>query len=130
MEGKDLVLFDGVCNLCNKSVQFIVRHDPGERFVFASIQSPFGQHMIRKFGLEKEDSIILIRGNKSFIRSTAVLEIARYLKGMKYLYGFIIVPAFLRNLIYRFISRVRYRWFGKREECMIPDPTLNRRFIN
>ena len=127
--GKDIILFDGICNLCNRSVQYIIRHDPDERFVFASLQSKAGQDLALKFGRQNEDSIILIRDNKSYIRSAAVLQIARFLKGKKWLYGFIIVPVFIRDGIYRIIARKRYNWFGKKNECMVPGPSLTARFL-
>lgn len=128
--GKDLILFDGVCNLCNNSVQYIIRNDPGERFVFASLQSEIGQSLVEKYSLQNEDSIILLRNSKSYTKSTAALQIARYLKGTKWLYGFIIVPVVIRDFIYRILARNRYRWFGKKEECMIPHPSVMKRFLN
>lgn len=126
------ILFDGVCNLCNASVQFIIRHDPKFIFKFTSLQSEAGQTMLNRFGLnqEKFHSVILVKNNKVYDRSRAALEIARRLNGAwPMLYCFIIVPPFLRNFIYDWISRNRYRWFGVRQECMMPTPEMKARFL-
>jgi predicted DCC family thiol-disulfide oxidoreductase YuxK len=128
-----VILFDGVCNLCNNSVQFIIRHDPVGQFKFAALQSPFGQEQLRKFGIPQEalNSVILISENVAFQRSDAALEIARYFTGMwKGLYYFKIIPRFFRDWIYDLISRNRYSLFGKKDECMIPTPELKARFIS
>jgi predicted DCC family thiol-disulfide oxidoreductase YuxK len=127
-----VILFDGVCNLCNHSVQFIIRHDPVGQFKFAALQSPFGQEQLRKFGIPQEalNSVILISKDAAFQRSDAALEIARYLTGMwRGLYYFKVIPRFVRDWIYDRISKNRYSLFGKRDECMIPTPELKARFI-
>jgi predicted DCC family thiol-disulfide oxidoreductase YuxK len=128
-----VILFDGVCNLCNSSVQFIIRRDPQGKFKFAALQSPFGQEQLAKFGLSPSllNSVLLINDGRIFSRSTAALEIARELSGLwPGCYALIIVPRFIRDLIYDFVSRNRYRFFGKRAECMIPTPDLRARFIS
>ena len=129
----DIVLFDGVCNLCQGAVQFIIKRDLKARFKFASLQSEFGRNITSSYGLNTSSTgqtIILIRNNKSYDRSRAVLEIARYLSGAWSLfYGFIIIPKFLRDPVYNLIARNRYRLFGKQESCMIPSPDIISRFL-
>ncbi|MEO7522862.1 MAG: thiol-disulfide oxidoreductase DCC family protein [Ferruginibacter sp.] len=133
MSTHPIILFDGICNLCNSSVQFVIKHDPGAMYKFASLQSEPGQKLLRQFNLATNDfnSFVLIQGSVAYTKSTAALKVAKQLKGaITLLYGFIIVPAFIRDAIYKFISRNRYKWFGKRDECMIPTPALKERFLN
>lgn len=130
---RPVILFDGVCNLCNSSVQFIIRHDPHSRFRFAALQSEFGQSQLELHGFGKEEllSVVLLTDGKAYDKSRAALEIARKLNGLwPLMYAFIIVPPFIRDLVYNWISRNRYRWFGRQDECMIPTPDLKARFIN
>lgn len=127
-----VVLFDGVCNFCDASVQFIIRRDPRAKFRFAALQSEFAQKALTKNQLntEKFDSIVLLEEGKVYQKSTAALRIARRLNGLwPLLYGFIILPAFFRNVFYDIIARNRYRWFGKKDQCMIPGPEIRMRFI-
>lgn len=127
-----IVLFDGVCNLCAGSVQFIIRRDPNAMFQFTSLQSDSGQQLLEKFNIDKKllHSIILIKGDQSFQRSDAALEIARKLSGAwPVLYAFKILPQFFRDSIYNWISRNRYRLFGKKDTCWIPTPELKKRFL-
>lgn len=128
-----LILFDGVCNLCNRSVQFVIRHDPDARFHFASLQSSTGQAVCTRFGMADQqlDSFVLIDRGKAYTQSSAALRVSKYLSGgWKLLYTFLIVPPFIRDAVYRWIARNRYRWFGKREACMIPSPELRHRFLD
>jgi len=128
-----VILFDGVCNLCNSSVQFIIKRDRKRIFRYASLQSEFGKKIIERFKLADKniDSIILFENNSIKIKSTAVLQVLKRTGGIySILYVFIIVPESIRNGIYDFIARNRYRWFGKRETCMIPTPELKKRFID
>lgn len=132
MTEKNIILFDGVCNLCVSSVQFIIKRDPVGIFYFASLQSDVGVRLSENFGalIEKTDSIILIKGDKCYIESDAALKIASKLKGgWKLLYIFIIIPKPLRDAVYRYVARNRYKWFGKKDACMIPTPDLEKRFI-
>jgi predicted DCC family thiol-disulfide oxidoreductase YuxK len=125
-----VILFDGVCNLCNASVQFVIRHDKKARFRFAALQSAYGAEQLKKYSLpEKEfDSIVLIK-NGIHTKSDAALEIARDLSGAwPVMYGFKIVPRFVRNWIYDWIARNRYRFFGRQDHCMIPTKELRERF--
>ena len=128
-----IVLFDGVCNLCNASVNFIIDRDPHDRFRFAALQSERGVALLAEHGhtvSAEPDSIVLVEGGRIFERSTAALRIARHLRGAwKLLYGFMIVPRPLRDLVYRFIARHRYRWFGRTEACRVPTPELRARFL-
>ncbi|HLK59114.1 MAG TPA: DCC1-like thiol-disulfide oxidoreductase family protein [Chthonomonadaceae bacterium] len=128
-----LVLFDGVCNLCNRSVQFIIRNDPGKRFRFASLQSPAGQEVQQRFHLPPDalDSVLLLENDRLYNRSTAALRIARRLRGLWPLLSvLLLVPRPLRDWAYNLIAKNRYRLFGKRDVCMLPTPELKDRFIN
>ena len=130
--GKILVLFDGVCNLCNGSVQFIIRRDPESKFLFASLQSDFGKSQLLKFGLNPDflHSILVIENNTLYQKSDAALKIASRLKGPWHLLTvFKLFPRFIRNGIYDLISSRRYKLFGKKDQCMIPSPDLKARFI-
>lgn len=131
-ENKKIVLFDGVCNLCNDAVTFIIKHDTEDRFRFAALQEEPGISLIRRFGIdsEKVDSIILIDNNKALIKSAAALKISFYLSGIYPLASiFRIIPQVISDMIYDFIARNRYKWFGKKESCMIPTPELKRKFL-
>jgi predicted DCC family thiol-disulfide oxidoreductase YuxK len=127
-----IVLFDGVCNLCNRSVQFIIQHDPQGRFRFASLQSELGAELRARLGIDPQaiDSIILIEGDRWYRESAAALRIARGLSGAwKMLWPLRFVPRSLRDGAYRIIARNRYRWFGKQETCWLPTPELRGRFL-
>ncbi len=131
-EIRNIVLFDGLCNLCSGSVQFIIKRDPQVKFHFASLQSDFGQHLLEKFKIDKTalHSIVLIRGDQSFQQSDAALEIAKQLSGAwPIFYAFKILPRFFRDGIYDLIARNRYRFFGKKDSCWIPTPELKGRFL-
>jgi predicted DCC family thiol-disulfide oxidoreductase YuxK len=127
-----IVLFDGVCNLCNGSVQFILRHDPAARFRFASLQSPVGQELLTRFGMDPKllDSVVLVEGDRWFKESDAALRIARGMSGgWKALAVLGVIPRPIRDAAYRLIARNRYRWFGKQETCWLPTPELRGRFL-
>ena len=130
---KPIILFDGVCNLCNNAVKFLIKHDHLNKFMFSSLQSAMGQSLLQQYNLPQKnlDSFVLIQNEKVFFKSTAALQVAKQLTGpIKLLYGFIIVPAFIRNAVYNFIAKNRYKWFGKKDSCMIPTPALQSRFLN
>lgn len=132
-ENKSIILFDGVCNLCNASVKFVIKHDKKEQFLFASFQSDAAKEIMLHFNLKNLnlDSIALIEGGKIYEKSTAILRIARHLNsGFKFLYFFIIIPKSVRDWLYSYIAKNRYRFFGKRESCMIPSLKLKNRFLN
>lgn len=127
-----IILFDGICNLCNASVNFIIDKDKKDIFKFAALQSEIGKEILDKFNLQKinYDSFLLIENDKYYLKSTATLRVLKYLPGLwKLLFVFIIVPPFIRNYIYDFISRNRYKWFGKKETCGVPTPEILNKFI-
>lgn len=127
-----IVLFDGVCNLCNSSVQFILKRDKKKKFLFGSLQGEAGQKLLQQFNLPTDNfhSFVLIEGASVYTQSTAALRMARHLKGgWQLLYGFIILPKFLRDGVYKWIATNRYKWFGKRETCRIPTAEERSRFL-
>lgn len=132
MSLKCIVLFDGECNFCNASVQFIIKRDIKNRFYFASLQSEIGQKLLREHNVpEQLDSFVLFDGRNCYYQSTAALRVCRHLKGAyKLVYSFIIIPKPVRNLVYKFIAKNRYKWFGKVESCLIPTPEVKERFLS
>ena len=126
-----IVLFDGVCNFCNGAVNFIIRHDADKKFRFTPLQSEIGQQLRAKFNIgEDVDSIILIENDKAYLHSTAGLRVAKGLGGIWSLgYGFIIVPAFIRDWAYKLFAKYRYRLFGRQDACMLPTPDVRTRFL-
>lgn len=131
-QNKKIILFDGVCNLCNGSVIFMIKRDKKDVLRYAALQTEIGQEMVEKYNIDtsKIDSIILIDNDKYYYKSTAALRIARHLSGAYPLLAvFLILPAFMRDWIYDIIARNRYKWFGKKESCMIPTPELKSKFI-
>jgi predicted DCC family thiol-disulfide oxidoreductase YuxK len=128
---KDIVMFDGFCNLCNSSVQFILNRDPEEKFVFAALTWPVAQTILKQNpGFENVDSILLFQNSRLYHKSSAALRIAGKLKGFwPLLKIFLLVPKPVRDIIYDWIAKNRYRWFGKKESCMIPDRDLSHRFL-
>lgn len=133
-ENKKIILFDGVCNLCDGAVQFIIKHDKKDVFRYASLQSEIGKKLVAERGMDPEeiDSIMLIEPGVAYYRkSTAALEIARDLSGgYSLLKNFLIIPEIMRDGVYDFIANNRYRWFGKKEQCMIPTPELKAKFLD
>ena len=129
---QSLVLFDGVCHFCNNSVNFIIDRDPKKKFVFAPLQSDLAKNVLTRLGEDASviDTIILIQHNKLYKRSRAALEIAKQLNGLWPLcYVFMIVPGFIRDLVYKLIAKNRYKWFGQLEACRIPTPEMRERFL-
>ncbi|MBD2769525.1 thiol-disulfide oxidoreductase DCC family protein [Hymenobacter sp. BT664] len=132
----DIILFDGVCNLCNGFVQFVIRHDPQSRFRFAAWQSEAAQSLLRTHGLlpdvraAEPESVLLLSGGRLYSHSTAVLHIAHILGGRWQLMkmGWVL-PRSWRDALYRFVARHRYRWFGRQESCLLPTPALKARFL-
>lgn len=126
-----IVFFDGVCNLCQRSVQFILPRDPGGNFLFASLQEGLANQLIPDVitSTNGQGSIILWEEGKVSYRSTAVLRIAKKLSGLwPLLYVFILVPPFIRDGVYNFIAKNRYRWWGKTDTCMVPSKEWVKRF--
>jgi predicted DCC family thiol-disulfide oxidoreductase YuxK len=127
-----VILFDGVCNFCNSSINFVIDHDPEKHFKFAPLQSEFGQDILRKFNKNTEnfDSVILLKDNQLYQKSEAALEIAKHLSGFwKYLSIFRILPTFFLNFFYDIIAKNRYRIFGKADSCRMPTAELRERFL-
>ncbi len=132
MKSHPVILFDGVCNFCNGAVNFLIRQDKKKIFRFAALQSEAGQNILEGYNLSKEgfDSLILIEDGKVYKRSTAGLRLYNKLPWYwKWTQLFWIVPRPVRDGVYRFIAKNRYRWFGKKETCMIPTPELRNRFL-
>lgn len=127
-----ILIFDGVCNLCNQSVQSLIKLDKQERFHFASLQSDFGLALLaERPELQQVDSVILLEGNIHYQKSDAILRILYHLGGWKRgLYFFRLIHRPLRDRLYDWIARHRYRWFGKRETCMVPTQELRQRFLD
>jgi predicted DCC family thiol-disulfide oxidoreductase YuxK len=130
---KKIILFDGLCNLCDSAVQFIIRHDPKDIFRFVSLQSDLGQEITKHLGIDthKIDSIILYQpGLAYYYKSEAALEIAKNLGGIFYFASlFSILPVSFNNYVYDYIAKNRYKWYGKKDHCMIPTKELQAKFL-
>jgi len=131
---KRIVLFDGDCNFCDASVQFIIKRDPVAHFQFTSLQSDKGIKLIETYGIPKEvDSLVLIEKGKAYVKSSAALRIAKKLDGLWHLlFIFMLVPRKIRDTAYDFISTNRYKWFGKKDHeaaCALPTPDERKRFL-
>lgn len=127
-----VILFDGVCNLCNGTVNFIIKHDEQNRFKFATLQSAYGKQVSEKFKLNTDylNTVILLDNDRVYVRAEAVLRIMKHLGGFYSLvYIFNVLPSFLLNFFYNIVAQYRYRWFGKRGTCMVPDASLKEKFI-
>lgn len=132
IENKSIIFFDGVCNLCNNSVQFIIKRDKHKRFLYASLQSDAARDILLQFKIKNSgfDSIILLENGKLYQKSTAILKIVKQLNGFwKLNYVFILIPKFFRDFIYDIIAKNRYKWFGKREVCLLPTGDMKLRFL-
>lgn len=134
MESKSkIILFDGVCNLCSSSVQFVLKRDKKKQFLFGSLQGSFGQEILARYNLPADtfNSFILLEDNQLYTKSTGALRMLKHLGGgWRLLYGFIIIPRFLRDAVYGFIAKNRYKWFGKKEACWLPRPEWKDRFLD
>jgi predicted DCC family thiol-disulfide oxidoreductase YuxK len=127
-----IILFDGVCNFCNGSVNFIIERDPEGYFKFAPLQSEIGEQLLRENGVDKAetDSVVLIEDGKVYTHSTAALRVARKLSGgWRWFYHLIYVPRFIRDAAYKLFAKYRYKLFGKKDECMLPSPEIRARFL-
>lgn len=129
----NLVLFDGDCNLCNKAVQFIIKRDQHSRFRFASLQSSFARDTLSRHGNSSgaliPNTFFLVDGGKLYSRSTAALRVFSALKNYGWMKVFYLVPTFIRDAVYRFIARNRFRWFGRAETCWVMKPEWRNRFL-
>jgi predicted DCC family thiol-disulfide oxidoreductase YuxK len=127
-----ILLFDGVCNLCNSAINFVIRNDKKDIFRFTALQEEPGKSLLKKYQIDPKntDSIVLIENGKAFVKSTAALRVSKHLNGaLPLLYGLIIIPVFIRNAVYDFIAKNRYKWYGKKDSCIIPTPELKSRFL-
>lgn len=127
----NVILFDGECNFCDHSVQFIIKRDKKALYYFASIQSDTGEEILRKYRVPDDiDSFILVDGRKCFFKSSAALRVCKNLKGgWKLLYCLLIVPKPLRDYFYCVVAKNRYKWFGKKDSCMLPSADIRKRFL-
>ncbi|MDI6401413.1 thiol-disulfide oxidoreductase DCC family protein [Balneolaceae bacterium ANBcel3] len=131
---KSILLFDGVCNLCNRWVRFVVRKDPNKKVLFIPIQSVTGQKLVEELALDVSamgrETVFLLKNGTVYVESDAILELAKELSGIIRIAGAgWVVPGNIRNYLYRWVAKNRYRWFGKRDRCMVPDDDTADRFI-
>lgn len=126
-----VLLFDGVCNFCNRMINFAIRNDKKAKLHFAPLQSKAGEALRSSYGVEPTaDTIVFIEKGKAYTYARAAIRVCRYLDWpAKMLYVFIIVPRFICQPVYKWIARNRYKWFGKKETCMIPTPEIRSRFL-
>lgn len=132
-ENKKIILFDGVCNLCESSVQFIIKHDNKDVFRFASLQSEIGQQIMKYIGISQQnfDSIILyVPGEAYYVKAEAVMQIAKELNSWHKIIGYLTFTGKFGNFIYDYIARNRYKWYGIKNQCMLPLPELTKKFLN
>ncbi len=132
MNNHSIILFDGVCNLCNGAVNFVIKRDKKNLIQFASLQSEAAHQLLADYNIasRKMESFIFIENGKGYTYSTAALKVCKHLNSLWPLfYGFIIVPPFIRDGIYKWIAKNRYKWFGQKNECMIPSPELQSKFL-
>lgn len=133
LDDKQLILFDGVCNLCNATVNYVIKHDKKDVFRFTALQSEIGHQIVKENNIDtsKTDSILLYsEKNGICYKSTAALTIAKQLGFPRnILVVFVIVPPFIRNWVYDYIAKNRYKWYGKRESCRVPSPELQKKFL-
>ena len=126
-----VLLFDGICNYCNKWVHFIIRHDNKKKFRFATLQSEAGKKLLKQYNIsEKEESAVLIYNDKTYLKSSTGLHVLFHLGGIYSLgFVFIILPSYVRDFYYDIIAHNRYKWWGKRNECMVPTKDVKERFL-
>ena len=127
-----IILFDGECNFCDQSVLFIIKRDKQALFKFASIQSAAGQEILKNYHVPSHiDSIVLVEKGNYYYQSSAALKICKHLKGAwKLFYVLILVPKPIRDFMYKIIAKNRYKWFGKKEACILPSPEIRKRFLS
>ena len=133
MDKDPLVLFDGVCNFCNYWVNFAIKRDKKKKLKFTTLQGATANHLLPRYNINPTslNSVIFIDKGKAYTQSSASLRICKYMDGgWKLFYGFMIIPKFIRDFFYNIIARKRYKWFGKKEECMVPTPELRNRFLD
>src|SRR5687767_4708709 len=127
-----IVLFDGVCNFCNATVNFVIEHDKAGYFKFAPLQSEIGEELVAKHGIDTKttDSVIVVENDRAHTHSSAALRIAKQLDGIwSWTYAFIVVPKPIRDFAYKLFAKHRYRLFGRQDACMMPTPEIRARFL-
>jgi len=132
MTAQPVILFDGVCNFCDAVVQFVLKRDKKQQIKFAALQSEAGRTLKQQYGLPEDDlrSFLFIENGKLYRRSAAALRMCRYLNGVwPLLYGCMLVPSFIRDGVYDWVAKNRYKWFGQKKECMVPAPEMKARFL-
>jgi len=132
MIGQPVIFFDGVCNLCNASVQFVIAHDKKDQFKFTALQGDYAKEVLSKFNADpqKLNTILLLQEGKLYTKSSAALRVAGKLNGLiPLLYVFLLVPKFIRDWFYDIIAKNRYQWWGRQESCWVPTPELKSKFI-
>jgi len=132
MIGQPVIFFDGVCNLCNASVQFVIAQDKKDQFKFTALQGDFAKEILPKFNADSEklNTILLLEDGRLYTKSSAALRIARKLNGLiPLLYAFIVIPKFIRDWVYDIVAKNRYRWWGRQESCWVPTPELKNKFL-
>ncbi len=128
-----ILYFDGVCNLCAGAVQFVLKRNKKQNILFASLQGKAGQAMLQQFGLSQTqfNSLVFVEDGKMYQQSTGAIRLTRHLgAAWPLLMVFLIVPAFIRNAVYNWVAKNRYKWFGKKNECWLPTPDLKKRFLD
>ncbi|HRC21761.1 MAG TPA: DCC1-like thiol-disulfide oxidoreductase family protein [Chitinophagaceae bacterium] len=128
---KPIILFDGVCNFCNRMVNFAIRNDKKAKLLFSQLQSPTGEQLKKEYQVATDaDTIVFIEKGKAYTYARAAIRVCRYLNWpAKLLYAFVIVPRFISQPVYKWIARNRYKWFGKKDSCMIPTAEIKKRFL-
>jgi predicted DCC family thiol-disulfide oxidoreductase YuxK len=133
MEKRPIILFDGVCNFCNYWVNFAIKRDKKKKLLFTPLQGETAKQLLPQYhiNITALNSVILIDNGKAYIQSSAALRMCKYIDGgWKIFYGFFIIPKFIRDFFYNIIARNRYKWFGKKDSCMVPTPELRERFLD
>lgn len=121
---KHIILYDGFCELCSRSVRFVVKRDQHKQFTYIPLQSDEGKVLLKLYKIEhiSDNTFVYIDSEIAYLKSTAALKVCKELKGVKWLSIFLIVPKFIRDFVYSVVAKYRYKWFGKREECFLPAP--------
>lgn len=128
-----IILFDGVCNFCNYWVNFAIKRDRKKKLKFTTLQGETAKQLLQKFHINpiSINSVVFIDKDKAYTQSSAAIRICKYLNGgWKLFYGFMIFPKFIRDFFYNIIARNRYKWYGKKESCMVPTPEVKERFLD
>jgi predicted DCC family thiol-disulfide oxidoreductase YuxK len=129
--GRPVLYFDGVCSLCNRSIQFVIKQDKKQQFLFAPLQGEAGKEALKHLHPHNPDSVVLQYMGKYYTQSDAILKVLKILGGVWSLSSIVLlIPGFIRNGLYKIVARSRYKWFGKTDSCMVPKPALKARFLN